>query len=47
MYEPFAAKESIEAFHSLYAHHGKINIEFSLLVNSTRYEIKYTDEQMK
>ena len=47
MYEPYAATQSIEAFNALYAHHNKMNIEFSLLVNSPRFKIDYTDEQMR
>lgn len=46
MYEPYASQQSIEAFNNLYKYHDKINIEFSLLVNSTRFIVNYTDEQM-
>ena len=46
MYEPATCKYAINAFNTLYQYNDKLNIEFSLLVNSTSYDVKYTDEQM-
>ena len=45
MYEDRFSKQSIEAFKQLYIEKN-LNIEFSLLVNSLRTVVKYTNEQI-
>jgi len=46
MYEPEYSDYAINAFNTLYMYKNKLNIEFSLLVDSTSYKINYTNEQL-
>lgn len=46
MYEPEYNKYALNTFNTLYKYNNKLNIEFSLLVNSTTYRINYTKQQL-
>ena len=46
MYEPDYSSFAINTFNTLYNLNDKLNIEFSLLVNSTTYNVNYTQYQL-